>query len=793
MISGAFVLGGVMMSGLRSRSLGLLCVVLIAGCQRDCRNVDDGEDSDARVEEDFYRPDTGPRDDGRRDGGDNPSDGGGMDGGPGDSGIPGDAGKPDAGADADVLCPAPPPMPLGTANAPRSVAYASLPFFGNVDWRGLAFIELTGLTAGTRYIVTLGGSDQLMLLTYPDDSSFSTATCTGYSGANLPATCIITPTGSTFHIAVDAVLDSSTFQLNVRQVPENPAPDWSNPIAFALETLPVSVTAVAFEQSNYEITGLTPGQQYVISASDAREAIALAVKTELSATQPYDIQRGTNPQVVATATGTSLYVVLLGTAFGATADLSVTTSSEVSQGTLEAPITASPATLPLTGEVAASRSIESDPSLRGRSIYAITDLQAGTHLLHMTAEPGIALIAYGDRSDYLGPPACTAIVEDGEQTGECSVTITGATLYFAAINVGGDGSPLAFELSDAPHHSEGTPLDRALYSAGDSGFAGGVSASTPSYYRLQDVRAGTRYRFSLAGVLTSELSVTIYEPNHADQPICVFSTASSISECSFTPSGTLLDIDVQSQPDIYSNRNVGSAFLFRAEVTGGSGVGSEASPFRFSCGSDEYVGEVGSSGYSIFEVGGLTPGAAYVATIDEASGPYNLMISNRNSWSGEVVCATGDEGIAGRCKSASSDTGKIYVRVQSSALISFALRVNAATQGSEGTSGVPFVIDRSAMPYVGRVGGAAPSYYVVTGLGAGKPYKLRVLSEQETTLLSMWSTSTFAGAQLFSLGTPPGFPSETSFSPIENAAYFTVSLDPEADGVTSFRLEIVPE
>jgi hypothetical protein len=782
-----------MTSGLRSRSLGLLCVVLIAGCQRDCRNVGDGEDSDARVQEDFYRPDTGPRDDGRRDGGDNPSDGGGMDGGPGDGGMPGDAGKPDAGADADVLCPAPPPMPLGTANTPRSVSYASLPFFGNVDWRGLAFIELTGLTAGTRYIVTLGGAEHLMLLTYPDDSSFSTATCTDYSGADLPATCVITATGSTFHVAVDALLDSSTFQLNVRQAPPNEAPDGNAPIAFALETLPVSVTAVALAPSNYEITGLTAGQQYVISASGAREEIALAVKAELNATQPYDIQRGKNPQVVATATGTSLYVVLLGTSFGASVDLSVTTSSEVSQGTLEAPITASPATLPLMGEVAASRSIESDPSLRGRSIYAITDLQAGTHLLRMTAEPGIALIAYGDRSDYLGPPACTAIVEDGEQAGECSVTITGATLYFAAINVGGDGSPLAFELSDAPHHAEGTPLDRVLYSASDSGFPGTVSASTPSYYRLQDVRDGLRYRFSLAGVLTSELAVTIYEPGQSDQPLCVFSTESSISECSFTPAGTVLDIEVQSQPDIYSNRNIGSAFLLRAEVTRGSGAGSEASPFRLSCGSDEYIGEIGSSGYSIFEVGGLTPGAAYVATIDEASGPYNLMISSRNSWSGEVVCATGDEGIAGRCKSSSSATGKIYVRVQSSALISFALHVNAAMQGSEGTSGAPFVLDRSAMPYVGRVAGAAPSYYKVTGLSSGTPYKLRILSEQETTNLSMWSTSTFAGTQLFSLGTPPGFPNETSFYPIDDEAYVTVDLNPEADGVTSFRLEIVPE
>jgi hypothetical protein len=296
----------------------------------------------------------------------------------------------------------------------------------------------------------------------------------------------------------------------------------------------------------------------------------------------------------------------------------------------------------------------------------------------------------------------------------------------------------------------------------------------------------------LAGILVSELSVTIYEPSHPEQPMCVFSTDSSISECSFISSGTVLDIEVQSQPDIYSNSNVGSSFLLRAEVMSGSGIGSEASPFRFSCGSDEYIGEVGSSGYSIFEVGGLTPGAAYVATIDEASGPYNLMISNRNSWSGEVVCAAGDEGIAGRCKSVSSDTGKIYVRVQSSALISFALHVNAAMQGSEGTSGAPFVLDRSAMPYVGRVAGAAPSYYKVIGLASGTPYKLRILSEQETTNLSMWSTSTFAGSELFTLGTAPGFPNETSFYPIDGEAYVTVSLNPEADGVTSFRLEIVP-
>lgn len=800
-----------MTSSLRARSLirlWWLALVLSAGCQRDCREHDD-DDNDSGIEEDFYVPDGGQRDSGRpggpTDGGGNPFDGGmPQDGGPrndggmpGDGGSPGDSGMdggpadggPDVDVDAEILCPGAPPTSTGTASAPRTVAIASLPFAGQVDWRGLAFVEITGLTAGEDYLVTLAGGADLTLLTYSGDTSFSTASCSDLPEPGTPAACRVRASSASIHVAIDAAQESQAFELDMRALAPNEAPDARNPVRLAADALPALVSAVPFEPSFYEITGLTAGQEYVISASATSDVIGLYAATVRDGGSPVDMHMGRAPQVVATATGTSLHVYMTARTFSTSVELSVKTTSYVAEGTEVAPISAASAALPLVGQVPASASLNANPFQRGRSFYVITDLEPGTHLVRMSAEPGIAMIVYGDESDYQIGPVCGALIGDDGGHVECSVRITGSSLYLGALNLGGDGSVVTFEVDDAPYASEGLPLARVDHSIIEGGIAGVTSGSEPSYYRLHDVTPRQRYRFVVQEPAAGMVAVTIYEPGHADAPLCVFGYDLS-RECLVTTALTQLDVEVRTLPTLALSSNVGGPFVLKAEAVPEQTTGTASSPIRFRCGQQEHHGQVGDTGITYYEVSGLTPRATYLVEVTGASGQFELAVSpSLNTW--PSTCAYGDESVSGRCKGKPSNEGKLFVRVTSHVLASFDLRVSAATRGAQGTASNPFVIDRSAMPYVGQAASSGPSHYRITGLTPSQQYLVRIVSEQETTELHVWQPS-FGGSSQLWLTTPPGFPNETVWSASATEALLTVGVSPDADGVTSFSLNLTP-
>jgi len=670
------------------------------------------------------------------------------------------------------------------------VSAASLPFEGRVDWRGLAFIEITGLAAGEDYVVTLAGGSDLTLLTYSGDSSFSTASCSDLPEIGYPAACLVTASSTSIHVAIDATRESQAFELDVRVMPVNEAPDPDSPLVFAADTLPVVVSAAPLQPSYYEISGLTAGQQYVIAADDTQDVVALSVTTSRGPMHSGDVQTGREPQVVATTTGTSLYVTLMARTFGSPVQLSVRTSSYVAQGTATAPVTATASALPLVGQVPAVSSTEGNPWERGRSFYGITDLDPKTYLLRMTGEPGIALIVFGDTIHYQTTPLCGVLIADGADEVSCSVRITGSSLYFAALNVGGDGALLSFELEDAPYESEGGPLARVEHSMVEGGIAGITSGSDTSYYRLHDVTPRQRYRFYVSEPADEELGVLVYEPGHADEPLCAFTTLDDVPECFVTTALTQLDVEVRTLLQVIDTNKIGGAFVLNADAVPEQTTGTTTSPIRFKCGDSEHHGQVGGSGSVHYEVTGLTPGATYVVELTGATAMYTLTLSSAaNAWSSP--CSYGTAGTTGRCKLKPSSDGKLYVRVTSSALASFDLRVTAAAQGSEGTAAEPFTIDYSALPYVGRAASSGLSHYKVTGLTRNKQYIVRVASEQEATELDIWQ-SEFGSLSQLSLTTQPGFPNESVWYAHATEALITVGVSADADGVTNFSLDLIP-
>jgi len=787
----------------------LLALVAVAGCQQDCGG--DGDDDDEPVEEDFYRGDAGSRDGGDGDGdgdGGSPMDAGARpDGGmQADAGLPSDAGAPDGSApdgaldsgpqptdagpdaevDAEILCP-------GTLPEDRryQVSFDSLPFGAQADWHGLAFIEVTGLTPGQTYSVTLTGASDLQLLTYTGEDFFDTASCVNVPQPGGPARCSVVPAGTNAFIAVDALRDATPFELDMRPLPPNESPDFNNPLEIAASALPAVVTTVPATPSYYEITGLTAGQQYVISTADADERISIALRVEATAPQPSDAQTGLAPQLVATPTSTSLYVVMLGSEDGTSVELSLSTSSYVAQGAVGAPHTVAVTALPLAGQVPASPSSMGPPIERGRSIYAITGVAAGTHVVRMTGEPGIALLVYGDSTEYSQQPDCIGLIPDGASVAECSAHITGSTLNFTAINVGGAGAPLSFELLPAPYTAQGAPLARVEHSIGAGDLAGMVAAGTTSFYRLNGVMPRERYRLSMAGELETALDVSIYEPGHADEPLCYFSTRSSPNTCVVTTDIAQLDVEVIAPPYVAQGRNVGTAFALKAELLPDANGGTAMSPLALSCGSELLHSDVPSGGNAYFQVSDLTPGAFYVVEVLNATGPFDLSVSPHDAWTSVYSCAYAGPVTPGRCKRKPSTEGELFVRVWAAETVEFDLRVTAALPGSEGAASDPIELAYDATPYIGRVGGARPSYYEITGLAPNAQYWIRLVSEEEATVLEQWLEG-FGGTPQLQLSNGIGYGTEYTFSSHTTSAFFTVSLLPEDDGVTDFSIEIVP-
>jgi hypothetical protein len=679
------------------------------------------------------------------------------------------------------------------------VSYASLPFVGSIDWRGLAFIEITGLTPSQRYVVTLAGPDNVTLLTYPDDFSFTTTSCSSHPEGELPAACAITPTTSNIHLAIDATFDSSQIELDVRPVPANAAPNPSDPVAFALAELPGALSAVPFEPSYYEITGVAPGTQYVLSATSTDELITLAVRNDPNAIEPWDERNARSPQVVATPTSTSLYVQLKATTFGSAVELSIEPPTFVSEGSVAAPVTVTAAMMPLVGEVGAVRApyavgpggwpmIHAEPSR-----YAITGLSPGTHRVRMTAQPGIAIGTFGDDGAF-AHPLCYGIVQEVEEAAECTATITGSTLYFGAFNSGGGGSEVRFELDDAPFLSEGSVLAPIVHSIDEGSLSGTVAASEQSYYRFQDVRPRTPYRFALGAPMDTPAAVMIYEPGHLDEPLCQISPSEGEgSECVVMTNGTQLDVAVASNPSRPEPSNVGTAFEVTFESLAEQEEATETEPLTFSCEAGDYTAEVGTSGESYYEVDGLTPNASYMVEIYDASGSYALAVETTNAWSGATVCTEGAMGVPGRCRRGPGADGTLHIRVQGLARMTFRVRVTAAMSGSEASASAPFLIDHNASSYVGRVASAAPSYYKLAGLTRSKLYAMELASEQETVEIEVFRAGfSGPGPQLNKAAVSPGSPDGVVFAAPASDVFFTVSLPPEADGATTFSLKVTP-
>ena len=392
---------------------------------------------------------------GQNDGG-GPAGDAGSDGGPRmDGGGPTDAG-PDGSGDGAVdsgpdtgfeHCPPVEPERIGSAAEPRKLTRSQLPLQETIDWRGLAFIQITGLSQSKNYTVTLSGSDQLTLIVYSNASPFTSALCVTHPEQGAYAACPAPASTSIINLAIDAQSANEYFSVHVHELGE-PVGQPNAPVQLAASTLPRQVEITPHNGSYYEITGLAPGQQYLIGAYDEYEQLTLTVHDAPSWNVYGDVQVSHNAEVIGTPSGTTLFLTIRSTRIGATALLYIEASDFVSEGASDAPIIVHETALPLTGEIAAAPSVGPLPA--AESFYAITGLTPGAYYVVVQADSDVSIAGY-DTADWESEPRCLATVpltdptrvdEDTEDRLRPAACASPATDLSQVSNDGGGGSPL---------------------------------------------------------------------------------------------------------------------------------------------------------------------------------------------------------------------------------------------------------------------------------------------------------------------------------------------------------------
>ena len=239
------------------------------------------------------------------------------------------------------------PVTFGTPQEPIELAAGDVTFEGQIDWRGRAFARITGVTPGTRYVLTASAASELVLSVFPDDTTFTDAACvSGDEVLETQRLCIVTAIGESIDVTIDARYVSDTFALTIKPAYLSEGTSGA-PVQLATSALPYDLEVNSETSNFYLITGLTPGQPYIVSAQAAVDAVRLEVyESGVLTASPSDQQARLHARAIGRPLGTSLLVALRAWGAGTTAELDVRPATHASQGSNDAPIGIAASALP---------------------------------------------------------------------------------------------------------------------------------------------------------------------------------------------------------------------------------------------------------------------------------------------------------------------------------------------------------------------------------------------------------------------------------------------------------------
>lgn len=711
----------------------------------------------------------------------------------------GDAGTSsddDAGSPAQCASPGEPPSrptQLGAPNEPYEHELAAGALAATLDWRGRAFIRVTGLSPGQRYAVVALGSE-LELATFEAEPAFTFASCQAILSAWFrPAACFVTAAATTLDLTLHTARIAQPFELELR--PIGPAAGTPQaPLALALADLPRELEASPEGTSYYEITGLSSATPYAVRGLAPSGPVELNVYAATGFAGAFDPQYAASG-AIGVPTGGSLYVSLLGPPTGERVTLDVRPAHAASEGSRDQPHVLDVANgLPYGGWVGWAYHVQSEQGTalpHSESVYAFTGLTPGDHFFSVSGAEGLELAVHDALEDAATCRARVGTV--GAQTSaECVARVGGSTAFVVVRNRGGDGSRI--DLYATPHErsSEGTAGAPVALTLDELPYAGAVQPLIASHYRIEALRPGAAYWLELTDA-SLRAHVEVHDAASGERLCATNTTLAGATYCEIAADSSAVLVTVQAS-STNEVRNVGGAFELRMRALSAAQVGTRDEPIEVECFDGSFEAAVGPSGYGYYRLTGLEPGVLHIITAEQRSVQVELQVARPDAppLSRDRCDALGSELHPAYCLAPASD-GTLLVQLYSEARGEpITLHVRKPHAGSYGEAGAPFTVDATELPHATQIATAAPSYLALEGLTPGAQYTLRVAVTHESVMVERFDDASFAETSddLFFYA-EPGEPYEQPFTADGEAAYVQLTLMGPSDWYTDAVIELV--
>ncbi|MDH4247453.1 MAG: hypothetical protein OEW39_06530, partial [Deltaproteobacteria bacterium] len=625
----------------------------------------------------------------------------------------------------------------GTPFAPIPVAQSTglqNGFVGNFN----SFYEITGLTAGNTYSVTLTPQNFEYLELSLSSDPFQSQICTQDTWNGSAVTCPGKATGSSLWVMVSGELSITGGNFNL-SIASGGVISEGTPVAPLSLNLGTSLTySGTVSQTNhgyYKISGLTPGALYTFNLLGSFTGAANATvhddpwylfETALCELQSRILGGGCTFR----ANGSEVWVRVEN--WNSTAQsftLSLAPGGTLGEGSLRTPMSlALGKDLPRTATVNAYA-----------NFYAITGLTPGTTYtvtLSGLTDPGIQLELF---TNHWWNYECGTWVS--ATTKSCAPTPVDTTLWVKVIGwttEGGGSYTLDIKVSPS-EGSSANPLSLAFGTAALP-HQGKVGASGISYYSITGLAPNSPYTVSLSSVVGD---VFLY--SHSDAASSQFCSGHQGpnlgASCALRASGTgTLWVEVTEGTNLAD-----ASFTLNVAAGGMVSEGSNTLPMSllFGTAALPHVGQVSTGGFSYYQITGLTPDAPYTASLTTVTGNIYLY-SHRDAAGTEFCFGYQGPNLDASCALRASSTGILWVTIEEASYTAgatFTLNVTAGGNVAEGTSITPVQVPLGTS-YPGTVN-TNVSYYQITGLTAGSIYTVTLSGTTDTLYLSGYLDNTW--------------------------------------------------
>ncbi len=392
------------------------------------------------------------------------------------------------------------------ATPPTVLDFASMPATGQtLSPGGDSRFEITGLTPGTLYSVSIAGNNNTQLSVF--NANFSIFLCIGFASTG-SGSCSASPSGTSLYLRVrDNSGFGDTFTLDVTV---------ATPTVLDFASMPATGQMVSpAGDSLFEITGLTPGTLYSVSiAGNNNTRLFVLDDPNFYIDLCIGFAYTGSGNCSASPSGTSLFLRVrdnsgLGDTF--TLDIIVAT-----------PTVLDFASMPATGQTL---------SPGGEALYEITGLTPETiYSASIAGNTSTQLSVFNDPNFYI--VLCIGFAPAG--SGTCSATPSGTSLYLRVRDYSGTGDTFTLDII--------VPTPTTLDFASMPATGQTLSSGGEALYEITGLTPETIYSVSIAAPNNTQLSV-FNDPNFSIF-LCIGFGSTGSGSCSATPSGTSLFLRV---------------------------------------------------------------------------------------------------------------------------------------------------------------------------------------------------------------------------------------------------------